>query len=136
MFKEYDMEVDDEYIFNKFKEGHCWGIETLVNLKACDLEKVKSGDVIKQFIIDLCDVIKMERYGDTVLERFGSGHLYGYSAMQLIRTSSIVIHLAEEDGRVFLDIWSCKEFKPGVAATFCATYFGAKDYDYMTILRD
>ena len=136
MFEVYSMKTCDSLVKDEFVENKFWGIECLVNLKGCNLEKIKDGELIKQFIKDLCVVIDMEMYGDTILERFGSGHLYGYSAMQLIRTSSITMHLAEEDGRVFLDIFSCKEFAPNVAAKFAAEYFEASGYEFVTIMRD
>jgi len=136
MFKKYGMDVDDAVIIKEFKDNGYWGQECLINLTGCDLETIKSGDKIKEYIEKLCDIIDMEMYGPTMLERFGSGHLYGYSVMQLIRTSSITCHFAEEDGRVFIDIFSCKHFGPKVASNFTSDFFNAESCEFETIFRD
>ena len=46
--------------------------------------------------------------------------------MQLIETSSIVGHFSEGTNKVYLNVFSCKEFDPADAAAFCRKFFKAK----------
>jgi S-adenosylmethionine/arginine decarboxylase-like enzyme len=41
----------------------------------------------------------------------------------LIETSNICAHFVDATGEVYLDIFSCKEFDPGVAAEVAGRYF-------------
>jgi S-adenosylmethionine/arginine decarboxylase-like enzyme len=50
----------------------------------------------------------------------------GYSLVQLIETSSIVAHFSEGTNKVYLNVFSCKEFDPADAAAFCRKFFKAK----------
>lgn len=77
----------------------------------------------------------MVAHGPTHIERFGSGTLEGYSAMQFIETSSITIHCDEVDKRAFIDIFSCKDFDSDTAKHFASDYFQAKDATAVTIDR-
>ena len=105
-----------------------FGWELLIDLYQCNPEKVRSRDVMVEFIITLCDdVLKMKRYGEPWAERFGLNHpvTAGYSVVQLIETSSIVAHFSELKNSVYLDIFSCRPFDPAVVIDFCRQYFEA-----------
>lgn len=123
-------------LFEKFKSGDYWGIECLVNLVECDVNLISNSVTLERFVEELCDEINMNMVGPTILKRFGSDHLYGYTLMQMIETSSIIGHFSEDNGDAYIDIFSCKAFNPHEAAEFCKNFFGAKDVQYMTILRD
>lgn len=130
------IEYDDNEVKNIFRAGRYWGLESLINLKNCDKDIISSEDKLRTFVSELCREINMEMVGETVLQRFGHGHLYGYSLMQLISTSSIVGHFCEESGDAYIDIFSCKEFSPSSAALFCEQYFSADDGEYTAVIRD
>jgi len=55
---------------------------------------------------------------------------------QLIETSMISGHFAEDTDRAFIDIFSCKEFGPEDAAEYSKKYFGAKKMQYSVSFRD
>ncbi len=90
---------------------------------------------IKKFIREIIKVIKMKAYGPVYIDRFGIGMLKGYSAMQFIETSSITVHCDEPDRRVFIDIFSCKNFNPKKAAEFSKKYFIASRMKSTTLVR-
>jgi S-adenosylmethionine/arginine decarboxylase-like enzyme len=128
---------DDEDLMKGFKTMGYWGMEVFVNLKGCDVALLSDKEYVRQFIIDLCDTIKMKRYGEPTIERFGEEeHLFGISFTQLIYTSSIVGHCVEKTGDMYIDVFSCKEFPPKETAEFSKKYFKAKGLDYGTVFRE
>ena len=108
-----------------------------IDLGGCDHQKISDGEYIKQFAIDLAEHIKMKRYGEPIAVRFGAEpKVEGYSLIQLIETSCIAGHFAEDTDRAFIDVFSCKEFPPESTAQYCKEYFGAKKMQYATLFRD
>lgn len=127
---------EDTFAQKSFVDEGMWGIEALINLYGCNKSMIGDPKYIKQFIIDLCDHIKMKRFGAPIIEKFGEGGLYGISFVQLIYTSSIVGHCSEDTGDVYIDVFSCKEFPPKEVAEFCKKYFEAKEEVHSTVLRE
>jgi|TARA_Y100000310_G_C20675761_1_gene812939 S-adenosylmethionine/arginine decarboxylase-like enzyme len=103
-----------------------WGQLLVLNLYDCENKILKSELKLKKFCLELCKKIQMNPYGKPLIKRFGKGELEGYSLMQFIETSSITIHADEFGNRVFIDIFSCKEFDPKIAEEFSKSFFRAK----------
>ena len=100
-------------------------------------QKISDGEYIKQFAIDLADHIHMKRYGEPIAVRFGAEpKVEGYSLIQLIETSCIAGHFAEDTDRAFIDVFSCREYPPEETAQYCKEYFGAKRMEYATLFRN
>ena len=96
-----------------------------------------SKDHITQFAVDLAKHIDMKRYGEPQVVFFGDEpKVQGYSLVQLIETSMISGHFAEDTDRAFIDIFSCKEFGPKDAAEFSQKFFGAEKMEYSVSFRD
>lgn len=128
--------MSDEETIEHFKKNGEWGLLTSVDLHDCDPEKIRDGDYIRKFSVDLCDHIDMKRYGEPIVVRFGADpRVQGYSLAQLIETSLISGHFAEDTNRAFIDIFSCKEYPPQAVAEYCRKYFGAKDMEYSVSFR-
>ena len=128
--------MNDEEIVERFKKGGEWGLLTSVDLQDCDPKKIRSKEHIQQFSVDLCEFIKMKRFGEPIVVRFGDDpRVQGYSLAQLIETSLISGHFAEDTNRAFIDVFSCKEYPPKKAADFCKKYFGAKHVDFAVTFR-
>ncbi len=129
--------LSDEESINKYNTENHWGLHIAVDLGECDHQKISDGEVIKQFAIDLADYIEMKRYGEPIAVHFGDNpKVQGYSLIQLIETSCIAGHFAEDTDRAFIDVFSCKQFPPEKTAEFCKEYFGAKKMEYATLFRD
>ncbi len=111
-------ETDSESIF---------GWELILDLYDCDLEAISSGQAIRRFALNLCEVIGMKPYGDPVTPYFGEklSHTKGYSLLQFIETSSITGHFSEENRAAYINIFSCKEFDCNRAEAFTKGFFGA-----------
>ena len=113
-----------------------WGWHLVLNLYECDPERITSADVIRQFVIDLCDLIHMRRFGEPLIVNFGEDpRVTGYSLVQLIETSNITGHFANQSNAAYLDIFSCKEFDPEIATRFCVETFRAKKFSGVFINR-
>ena len=102
-----------------------WGIATSIDIYNCDPATIRSAERIKQFVIELCDLIEMKRFGETTVVHFGEDErVAGYSMMQLIETSLISAHFANLTNAVYLDVFSCKPYDPVVVIDFAKEFFG------------
>ncbi len=101
-----------------------WGMLAAVDLRGCDASALRDPDAIRAFVGEVVPAIGMEAHGPTYLERFGEGELEGWSAMQFIKTSSIVVHADEHGRRCFVDVFSCRAFDPEIVATIARQFFG------------
>jgi len=114
-----------------------WGWHLALNLYDCCPELITSAETIRDYVIKLCDLIQMHRYGDPFIVHFGQDkRVAGYSLVQLIETSSISGHFANESNAAYIDIFSCKKFDPQVAAAFTIEAFGAKKAAGVHVTRD
>jgi len=110
-----------------------WGISASVDVYDCNPSKIRDAAYIKQFVVDLCKLIDMKRFGDTQVVHFGDNDkVAGYSMVQLIETSLISGHFANLSNNVYLDIFSCKYYDPEVVKQFVQDYFGGT-YSRMTV---
>ena len=120
----------------EFDAMNAWGILSSIDIHCCDPNLIRDEAAIKDFVQQLCDLIKMKRYGDTVVVHFGEDErVAGFSMTQLIETSLISAHFANQTNNVYLDIFSCKYYEPEVAAEFAKTYFKGEDYNLNVALR-
>jgi len=89
---------------------------------------------IKMLCCGLCDIIDMEREDLYFWDYEGAqeeyqeapDHLKGTSAVQFIRTSSLVIHTLDVTRQVFIDLFSCKTFDHNVVAEYVTVFFEGK----------
>ncbi len=65
----------------KTEKSKIFGKELVLDLYDCDLKIISSKEKIKEFSDELCRRIKMKKYGETIIEKFGFGKDYtaGYS---------------------------------------------------------
>ena len=108
---------------------------TIINLRKCNEKLVRSKNHLEKFGLILSKIINMKPYGKMIIKRFGKGNLRGYTGVQLIETSSIVVHLDEHENKVFIDIFSCKKFDSKKARAFSKSYFKSKYAKAKTIIR-
>ena len=101
-----------------------WGVASSIDIYNCDPQTIRSAERIRQFVVELCDLIKMKRFGETIVVHFGEDErVAGYSMVQLIETSLISAHFANKANTVYLDVFSCKPYDPAVAANFAQEFF-------------
>ncbi len=106
-----------------------WGVSSCIDLYECDLALMQNEAEIKRFVRELCDLIKMHRFGDTQVVHFGEDpRVTGFSMTQLIETSLISAHFADHSCAIYLDVFSCAPYNPDDAAAFAARFFKAQHY--------
>lgn len=117
-----------EEIVSHFEIENCWGLLASLDVKNCNPELIRSAESIKQYVLDLCELIQMKRYQDTIIVNFGEDEkVAGYSMVQLIETSLISGHFANHTNRVFIDIFSCKIYDPYEAGEFTKRFFEGRE---------
>ncbi len=120
----------------EFDAVNAWGILSSIDIHNCDPGLIRDASAIKEFVKQLCDLIEMKRFGETVVVHFGEDdRVAGFSMTQLIETSLISAHFANQTNNVYLDIFSCKYYDPEVAADFCKKFFKGSDYSMHVTLR-
>lgn len=128
--------MSDAEVIAQFKKDDCWGLCTSIDLKNCDAAKIRDAEKIREFVLKLADLIEMKRFGEPQIVHFGpNDRVAGYSMTQLIETSLLSAHFANETNAAYIDIFSCKEYAPSVAAEFCQKFFGAKDMKTTVFFR-
>ena len=113
-----------------------WGMASAIDIYECDPQLIRSASHIRQFVIDLCELIEMKRFGETQVIHFGEDEkVAGYSMVQLIETSLISAHFANLTNAVYLDVFSCKPYEPEVVREFAQRYFGGARSEISVTLR-
>ena len=112
-----------------------WGKHQIVNAHKCGLLYINTYKSIFAFNQKLLEAIDMKPYGKPFIERFGEGHLKGYTLIQPIHTSSITAHFAEESGDVYIDVFSCKWFDEKVVEAVILNQFNPVYIDSKVIHR-
>lgn len=117
--------LEQSSIVQKAIDTAAWGIAASIDIYDCNPETIRDADKIKQFVIELCDLIEMKRFQDTLVVNFGEDErVAGFSMVQLIETSLISAHFANLTNAVYLDVFSCKPYDPNVVEQFAMKFFG------------
>jgi len=107
-----------------------WGFLTSLDLYACNAETIRSAEKIRRYVVELCDLIEMKRFGECQVVHFGQeDRVAGYSMVQLIETSLISGHFANLTNGAYIDIFSCKPYEPQQVGDFSKAYFEAKSME-------
>lgn len=124
-----------EWAYDKNKKY--WGYHLLVDIAGCDKEPMKDESIIKNFFKELVPAIDMKTASPIMIKRLLMGQPnQGFSAVQIIETSSITMHFVETDGTIYLDVFSCKTFEPKIVLDMVKKYFKAKTMKHKFITRD
>jgi hypothetical protein len=119
-----------------FNELGAWGLYSSVDIRNCEPAIIRDADMIRRYVVELCDLIQMKRFGETVVVNFGEDErVAGYSMTQLIETSLISGHFANLTNTSYVDVFSCKYYDPEVVAHFSLSFFKGTDYTLNVNLR-
>jgi S-adenosylmethionine/arginine decarboxylase-like enzyme len=119
-----------------------YGIELIIDLHECNTTKFNRKD-IKKYFKELCELIDMQAEdchfwddeGVPEEEKQTDPHTKGISAIQFILTSNITIHTLDLLEKVFINIFSCKDFDKYEALEFSRNFFEGKIVNNATITR-
>lgn len=106
-----------------------WGYHVMLDCRAGDLDRVRSGEVITEFAKDLVVQIDMKAVGEPIVEHFATHNpeAAGYSLLQLIETSNIAGHFVDKNGDFYLDVFSCKPFEIETVKEVVAKHFNPEN---------
>jgi S-adenosylmethionine decarboxylase len=114
-----------------------WGLLSCIDLYECDPNIIRDAEAIKKFVVQLCDLIKMKRFGETQVIHFGEDErVAGFSMTQLIETSLISAHFANQSNTTYLDVFSCKTYDAEIVAEFAKKFFKAKRLRRQSLYRE
>lgn len=105
-----------------------WGQSAMIDLHDCAAGAVSDGGTLREFLLAVVPAIDMTPHGPPIVGRFGEGRLEGWTGVQLVKTSSVTVHLDEADFRAFIDVFSCKPFDPVIATRVAVDHFGGTPY--------
>ena len=109
-----------------------YGMELIIDLHDCD-PTMFTREHLHDFFVELCQLLGMRRAdlhfwdydGFEDLKIAAPPHLRGTSAVQFISTSNITVHTLDDLRRVYINIFSCREFKVFDALAHTVEFFGA-----------
>ncbi len=120
----------------KYEREDAWGILTSVDVHDCSPSLIRDEEAVRKFAVDLCEKIEMKRFGDTVVVDFGENErVSGFSMVQLIETSIVSGHFANQSNNAHIDVFSCKFYEPNDVAEFTKDYFQGRNYTLNVTLR-
>jgi len=114
-----------------------YGKELILDIFGCDPKIIRSKKKILEYSNKICNLIKMKKYGKPTCERFGFGKDFtaGFSLVQLIESSLVSGHFSELWNKVYINIFSCKNFDDKKAAAFTEKFFKAKKIKNRVLIR-
>lgn len=113
-----------------------WGQHLVLDFAGCPHRLLSGPEHLKAWVAELVATIKMRPYGEPSIEHFAT-HTpdpAGYTVVQLIETSNICAHFAENRGEAYIDIFSCTAFSNNDAEALCRQYF-EPEWVTSTVLR-
>lgn len=113
-----------------------WGISTHIDLKVCQSDKIIHKEAIEHYVIALCDLMEVKRYGDPTIVRFGARpEIAGFSLVQLIETSCVTGHFVDSDHSAYIDVFSCNAYDVQAVVDFTRRYFDCQEFSYSILSR-
>lgn len=120
-----------------------YGKELILDLHDCNVETF-TRESIGNYFDELCELIDMQAQNRHFWDDEGlppeecqtNPKTCGVSAVQFILTSTIVVHSLTKLGRVYVNIFSCKDFNIKDAREFTIKWFGARIYRDTTVVRE
>lgn len=119
-----------------------YGKELILDLHGCNTETFTRGH-IRTFFVLACDKMGVSpqdrHYWDDVgvpeEERQTDPKLKGTSAIQFLLTSNITIHTLDLLGQVYINVFSCGEFKSNDIEHLAIALFGGRTVQRFTVDR-
>lgn len=119
-----------------------YGKELILDLHDCD-SSTFTRKSIRKFFKELCELIDMQKEklvwwdfkGHPEEYKKAPPHLKGISAIQFIKTSNITIHTLDDLKRIYINIFSCKDFNANVVLEFAEKWFKSKDVKQSKTIR-
>ncbi len=119
-----------------------FGKHLIIDANLCCEENIKNLEKIKAFIDDLCEIGKMEKKGDLIVEVFPENKynidndLVGFSIVQIISLSNITLHINFISRTIYMDFFTCGALKTDLIGVLFNNYFNPKQLKKIILQRD
>src|SRR3989344_4458999 len=67
----------DDTIVKEYQDSGAWGLLTSIDLHGCDPALIRDAEAIKRFVVELCDLIDMKRFGPRAAADFAKKFFKG-----------------------------------------------------------
>jgi len=112
-----------------------WGKHLVMDLRSCVPRLIRCPYRITDFSKELVQKIDMVPHGEPWVKHFGSGNKAGFTLVQLIETSNITAHFAEDTNDAYIDVFSCKDFHEKDVTDVVNKYFWPQSINTRMIVR-
>ena len=114
-----------------------WGYHLILDCSGCDSVKMSDRTNVYNWITNLVKDINMEKIGEPNIEYTAAHDINkaGFTAIQIIVTSSITAHFIDNLGHIYLDVFSCKKFDQDVVKNSMLHYFGSSKQNEHFLIR-
>lgn len=105
-----------------------WGYHQILDVGGCAKALMSDRQNVYLWITNLVKAIDMEPIGEPRIEYTAAHDINkaGFTAVQIIVTSSIVAHFIDATGQIYIDVFSCKKFNTDVVKHSIKQYFRAE----------
>ena len=118
-----------------------FGKHFIIDAGGCEGE-LRDRSHIQEFINTLVAKLGMKKKGETIFEYFEDNYynrdrdIVGWSVVQIISLSSIVIHINEISKTIYLDVFTCGDLDDLIVNLHFSDYFKASKIKKQVIIRD
>lgn len=119
-----------------------FGKHLIIDANLCCEENIKNLEKINNFINDLCEIGKMDKKGEMIVEVFPENKfniendLVGYSIVQIISLSNITLHINFISRTIYFDFFTCGALKTDLICVLFTNYFNPKTIKKIILQRD
>lgn len=105
-----------------------WGYHLILDVSGCNAELMSNRQNVYNWIKKLVKDIQMVPIGEPSIEYTAADDIdkAGFTAIQVIVTSSIVAHFIDATGQIYVDVFSCKKFDVDLVKQSLIDAFDAK----------
>lgn len=115
-----------------------WGYHSVFDCWDCDRTAIQDKNTVRNFITTLVKDIDMVPIGNPQISQtaIGQNDKEGFTAIQIIETSSITAHFINSTGSLYLDVFSCKKFDREIVQMLIKQFFNPKSIRKESLIRD
>lgn len=111
-----------------------WGYHLLIDASEC--KRCDDKPYIVQFFTHLIKELKMKPLTEPLIVSVNNETGRGTSCVQVITTSTLTYHSDDDQFSIYMDIFTCKPFKPQVALNLFEKYFSPSRMGTKFVYRD